>query len=180
MKALLAEWGTADKTRRKELARTLRQHRQAPPLEQALARWRAALKGGGGGPNGALNAVEALSELRDREAIPLLLDKLGDGDSRLVEAAQAALRVITRHDLGGARWRWSRWWREHKDRHRIEWLIDALTEKNAELRLEAAQELEELSGRYVGYHFDLGRREREEARRRWFDWWQSTGKATLG
>jgi hypothetical protein len=181
VQTLLAEWKSAgaDEPRKKELARSLRRHRREPALEQALARWRAALQKGGGGTPEALLAVEALSELRDREAIPLLLDRLGD-DSRLGQAVQAALRTITRHDFGGARWRWTRWWREHKERHRIEWLIDALTEKNAELRLEAAQELEELSGRYFGYHFDLGRREREEARRRWFDWWQSTGKATIG
>ena len=126
----------------------------------------------------AMAAVEALAELRDRQSIPVLLDRLGDSDELIAEAAQAALRAITRHDFGGARWRWTRWWREWKERHRVEWLIDALTEKNAELRLEAAQELEELSGRYFGYHFDLGRREREEARRRWFDWWQNTGKAS--
>ena len=179
--ALLAEWSNgADKTRKKELARSLRRHLQDPALAPDLARWRAALAESKAGTPRTLEALETLSELRDREAIPLLIDRLGDGDAKLAEAVQAALRGITRHDFGGARWRWSRWWREHKDRHRIEWLIDALSEKNAELRLEAAQELEELSGRHFGYHFDLGRREREEARRRWFDWWQSTGKATLG
>jgi hypothetical protein len=175
--ALLLEWaaGGADTPRRKELARTLRRHLHQPALEQALGRWRAAVRSGG--PD-VVAAIEALTELRDREVVPLLLDRLGGGDERVNRAAQVALRTLTRHDFGGTRWRWSRWWREWKDRHRIEWLIDALTEKDAELRLEAAQELEELSGHYFGYHFDLGRREREEARRRWVDWWQNTGKAS--
>ena len=175
--AILSEWlDSPDGDRRKELARILRRHLHQPVLEQALVRLRTSAAGRG---REAVIAIEALAELRDRNAIPVLLERLSDDDDRLAQAAQAALRTLTRHDLGGARWRWSRWWREWKDRHRIEWLIDALTEKNAELRLEAAQELEELSGHYFGYHFDLGRREREEARRRWFDWWQNTGKASL-
>jgi hypothetical protein len=178
LNSLLTEWTSAGTAadRKKELARTLRLHAAEPTLAQALARWREVAAGGGAE---AAGAIETLGELRDRESIPLLIGRLGDSP-RLSQPALVALRAITRHDFGSARWRWTRWWREWKDNHRVEWLIDALTEKDAELRLEAAQELEELSGRYVGYHFDLGRREREEARRRWFDWWQSTGKATLG
>jgi hypothetical protein len=177
--ALLAEWTDAatPAERRKTLARKLRRHLGDAALAPTLKRWRAAAAAGG---EPALTAMEKLAELRDRDALPALLDRVGDDEGRISAAAQAALRTITRHDFGTARWRWTRWWREWKDHHRIEWLIDALTEKDAELRLEAAQELEELSGRYFGYHFDLGRREREEARRRWFDWWQNTGKATLG
>jgi hypothetical protein len=175
---LLAEWEAvpADSPRRQELSRRLRPRLAEPALELLLQRWRLSVAGGG---KDTLAAIGKLAELRDPRAVPALLEALGD-DSAAGKAAHAALVTITRHDFGTARWRWTRWWREWKPRHRIEWLIDALTEKNAELRLQAAQELEELSGRYFGYHFDLGRREREEARRRWSDWWQTTGKVTLG
>jgi hypothetical protein len=177
--ALLEAWiaSTTEPARRRELGRALRRQLGEPAVEQALRRWRAAALTRG---SDAPSAILALGELRDRETVPLLIDQLNDGNAEVGKAAQTALLAISCHDFGNARWRWSRWWREWKGRHRIEWLIDALTEKNAELRLQAAQELEEVSGRYFGYHFDLGRREREEARRRWFDWWQSTGKATLG
>jgi hypothetical protein len=175
---LLSDWVAAapGSPRRQELTRMLRPRVTAAALEPTLKRWRASVAAGG---SEAAAAIEKLQELRDPGTVPVLLDRLGD-DSALGKTVHAALVILTRHDFGTTRWRWTRWWREWKGRHRIEWLIDALTEKDAELRLQAAQELEELSGRYFGYHFDLGRREREEARRRFTDWWQTTGKATLG
>ena len=178
LRPLLDEWAAtpADSPRRKELARLLRPRVTEVALDSTLQPWHEAISKGG---SDAAAAIEKVQELRDPGALPALLERLGE-DTPLGKAALAALVTITRHDFGTTRWRWTRWWREWKSRHRIEWLIDALTEKNAELRLQAAQELEELSGRYFGYHFDLGRREREEARRRFTDWWQTTGKATLG
>ena len=89
----------------------------------------------------------------------------------------AALRTATCHDFGPTRWRWTRWWRQFGERHRVEWLLDALEGRDAGLRLAAARELEQLSGRYVGYHFDLGKRDRDEARRRWQEWWETSGKS---
>jgi hypothetical protein len=119
----------------------------------------------------APQAIGALAELRDEGAVPLLIDLLADDEPVLRDGAFEALRTITRHDFGPTRWRWSRWWREAGERHRVQWLLDALEGKDPELRLHAAQELEQLSGRYVGYHFDLGKRDRDEARRRWQEWW---------
>ena len=55
-------------------------------------------------------------------------------------------------------------------------LLEALSAGDPERRLRAAQELERISGVYVGYHFDLGRREREAARRRWERWWHEVGR----
>ena len=36
-----------------------------------------------------------------------------------------------------------------------------------------------LTSESFGYHFDLPKREREEARQRWVDWWQRTGRRAL-
>ena len=38
-------------------------------------------------------------------------------------------------------------------------------------------ELRALTGEYFGYHFDLPRREREQARSRWQAWWYESGRA---
>jgi hypothetical protein len=37
----------------------------------------------------------------------------------------------------------------------------------------AAAELRKKTGQYFGYHYDLPKREREEARERWLTWWRS-------
>jgi hypothetical protein len=37
-----------------------------------------------------------------------------------------------------------------------------------------------MTGAYFGYHFDLPERDREEARRRWSHWWQTSGKPAAG
>jgi hypothetical protein len=38
-------------------------------------------------------------------------------------------------------------------------------------------ELRKLTGEYFGYHYDLPRREREQARERWQKWWYESGRA---
>ena len=77
-------------------------------------------------------------------------------------------------------WRWILWWRTWGKKHRVEWLLEALSAQDPERRLHAAQELETVSGHYVGYHFDLGKRERQAARHRWQRWWEQTGRARFG
>jgi hypothetical protein len=148
--------------------RRLRRFAGDARVGRLMAVWRSLA--GEGGPD-APQAIAALAELRDEGAVPLFIDLLADEEQVLRDAAFEALRTITRHDFGPTRWRWSRWWREAGERHRVQWLLDALEGKDPELRLHAAQELEQLSGRYVGYHFDLGKRDRDEARRRWQEWW---------
>ena len=143
-------------------------------LDARLVLWRARVA------EGDEEAARALGAIADRQSVPALLELLPSETATVRDAALAALRAITLHDFGTSRWRWARWWREFSDRHRAEWLLDALDARDPELRLEAARELERLSGRYVGYHFDLSKRDREEARRRWQDWWQTTGRAMLG
>ena len=44
------------------------------------------------------------------------------------------------------------------------------------MRLSASEELKRVTGEYFGYHYDLPRREREDARQRWLAWWQETGR----
>jgi hypothetical protein len=176
--ALLAALGAVQDGRaRQELLGQLRARLADPAVLALAAQWRA--RAAEAGPDAAA-AMAALAAMKDRHAVPVLIERLGGGDPALADAAHAALLAITRRDFGRARWRWNSWWRERKHKHRVEWLIEALGAKTPELRLAAAQELETLGGVYVGYHFDLGKREREEARRRWMDWWESTGKAAFG
>lgn len=142
------------------------------PLEPLLGALR------DGDPAEAGPAIAALVERRAPEAVPLLVERLDDG--ALAEAAQEALVTLTGQDFGGSRRGWSAWWQKAQHRSRIDWLFEALAHKRSDLRLAASQELQASTGAYFGYHFDLPERDREEARRRWSDWWHSTGRTRAG
>lgn len=127
-------------------------------------------------PTVAAAAMNALTHLRDPAAVPVLIGRLENDDRFIAEAAYGALVALTRDDLGRRRKRWEDWWGRMGARPRVEWLLDALSHRNPELRLAASQELHDLTGEYFGYHYDLPERDREEARRRWQHWWSTAGK----
>jgi hypothetical protein len=155
----------------------LRPHLHEPELAEHLARWRAEAARA---DLGARAAIATLVEVRDGDAVPELIALIDAADPLVAEAARAGLLVLTGQDFGAARWRWTLWWRTWGKKHRVEWLLEALSAPDPERRLQAAHELESVTGQYVGYHFDLGRRERQAARRRWQRWWEQTGRARFG
>jgi hypothetical protein len=124
-------------------------------------------------PTVATSALQALAHLRDKNAVPAIIEVLDLGDSAVAAAAQATLVSLTCEDLGRKAKRWLEWWNAMGSRSRIEWLLEGLAHKSAELRLQASNELYETCGEYFGYHYDLPEREREEARQRWIAWWQN-------
>jgi hypothetical protein len=124
-------------------------------------------------PAAAPIAVAPQTEKRD---VLRLIARLGakGGD---VQAAHAALVAFTKQDLGTKPRRWELWWEKHMDDDRLEWLFEGLSHKTPEIRESAEVELRAITGEYFGYHFDLPRREREDARARWQSWWYETGRA---
>ena len=119
----------------------------------------------------------ALGELRDVDAVPLLITALGDPDGPLAQAAQRALVLVSRQDFGSTSQHWLDWWSGSSGRHRVEWLIDALLHVDATVRHEASEELKKLTGQFFGYYYNLPRRERERAQQRYLEWWQREGAA---
>lgn len=133
-------------------------------------------------PTVATTALQALTHLRDKNAVPSIIDMLEVRDAGLAAvaaAAQSALVTLTCEDLGKKAKRWQDWWQAMGDRPRIEWLLEGLAHRTPELRLLASNELYEVCGEYFGYHYDLPEREREEARQRWIAWWQSRDGAAV-
>jgi hypothetical protein len=92
-----------------------------------------------------------------------------------VEAAEKALVALTKQDLGSKPRRWEAWWKKHQGEERAEWLFAGLSHKTIEIRASAEEELRALTGQYFGYHFDLPKLEREQARVRWQAWWYESG-----
>src|SRR5207253_4326793 len=121
-------------------------------------------------------AAEALGALRDVPAVPRLIELIKHSDAAVASGARKALIEITKQDVGTSRWRWRSWWERHRNEPRVEWMLEGLGHAEAEVRLSASEELRALSSEYFGYHFDLPKREREEARRKWVDWWRGQKK----
>jgi hypothetical protein len=120
-------------------------------------------------------AAHALGELRDVEALDLLVALLEAHEDVLAEAAHGALVTLTRQDFGMDPDRWDPWIETNKPRHRIEWLIDGLLHADEELRRAAGEELKHLTQEYYGYHPALPKRDREVAQRKYRRWWEAEG-----
>jgi hypothetical protein len=145
-----------------------------PPreIEPALQLLRDALHGDSAR---ARAAAHALGELRDVTAVPDLVTTL-ERDHTTAEEARRALVQITKQTFGLKPRKWRAWWDKHKDKPRIEWMLDGLAHSEDEVRHSASEELKRVTGEYFGYHYDLPRREREEARQKWVKWWEEVGR----
>ncbi|WP_437593228.1 HEAT repeat domain-containing protein [Sorangium sp. So ce1000] len=128
-------------------------------------------------PARRLSAIETMTEIRSGASVPALVSALADPHEAIVEAAARALVVITRDDLGRDARRWLSWWSMNGERHRIEWIIDALTHEKPAIRRAAIDELKGITKEYFGYYEDLPRQEREAAQERYRAWWISEGRS---
>jgi HEAT repeat protein len=120
-------------------------------------------------------AAHALGELRDVGSV-LDLIATTERDHTTAEEARRALIQLTKQDFGTKARKWRSWWEKNHDRPRMEWLLDGLAHADDEVRLSASEELKRMTGEYFGYHYDLPKREREEARAKWVKWWEEIGK----
>jgi hypothetical protein len=112
----------------------------------------------------------------DKREFAALIARL-KGPAPDAQAAEKALVALTKQDLGGKPRRWEAWWKKHEAEERVEWLFAGLSHKTIEIRASAEEELRALTGEYFGYHFDLPKLEREQARVRWQAWWYESRPA---
>ncbi|XXT23526.1 hypothetical protein WME94_18480 [Sorangium sp. So ce429] len=128
-------------------------------------------------PARRLTAIDTMADIRSGSVVPALLSALTDPHEAIVDAAARTLVVIARDDHGRDARRWASWWSRNADRHRIEWIIDALTHEKPAIRRAAIDELKGITKEYFGYYEDLPRQEREAAQERYRAWWTSEGRS---
>ena len=155
--------------------RVLRTRLGRPRVRQLADKLRADLEGP---PERGVLAAAALGELRDAQAVPALIAAL-DAPPSVARTAARALVEIAQQDFGMHRKRWLAWWEQHKSTDRVAWLLEGLSHRSQEIRFSSSEELRGITGEYFGYHFDLPKREREEAKERWQAWWYQSGHARL-
>jgi hypothetical protein len=126
-----------------------------------------------------LAALDALSDLRDGQSIPSISRLLLDSNPSIVATARQALSTLACRDFGHDLDAWSHWWSRNGQRHRVEWLIDALLDDSAPLRQSAAEELRTISRLYVGHYDDNILEERARIQDRYRQWWETTGRTVL-
>ncbi len=147
----------------------LRDRLEHPRVRELAARFRADAVDGS--PERALAAVVGITELRDRLAVPALIALVESKDADLADGARQALIEITKQDFGGRRRRWRNWLAAHGEEARVEWLFAGLGHRVPEIRFASSEELWKITGEYFGYHHESPKRERDEARDRWRNWW---------
>jgi hypothetical protein len=121
-------------------------------------------------------AVRALGQLRDIKSLPILTELLTHPDDALTEEAHRSLVLLARQDFGRSQRRWSHWVEQNQERHRIEWLIDALVHGEENIRTAAGEELKKVTQQYLGYHPTMPKRDREVAQRKYRQWWETDGQ----
>jgi hypothetical protein len=155
-----------------EALRALRAHLEHPRVRELAATFRA--EAADATSDRALPALVGTTELRDRLAVPVLIDLVDAKDADLAEGARDALVEITKQTFGARRRRWRSWFDAHGDEARVDWLFAGLGHKIPAIRFASSEELWQITGEYFGYHYDLPKREREEARARWQAWWRDS------
>jgi len=112
-------------------------------------------------------AARALGMLHDRDSIDGLIGLTGSEDQSSAAAAAEALREITKASFGPMMRDWRMWWADNRDKTRAEWLVAALSSKDAPSRFSAIQELSKAFNDNLGYFADAPTQQRNPAIRRW-------------
>jgi hypothetical protein len=122
-----------------------------------------------------LAALDAISVLRDASSVPVLIELITHTDKQISVPSYRALVAITCQDFAKSVKKWRAWYEDNAPRHRVEWLIDALMHSDQTLRGAAGLELQKVTQVYYGYVAAAPKREREQAQKRYWDWWRGEG-----
>lgn len=144
-------------------------YRADPAFEKVLSRVRDLVRRGDAFER--QRAILAVAELKDRGALPALVDLLGTRPKETSEEARRALVEISKQDFGSAERRWRAWIADNDKTPRTRWLIDGLASKDDEIRRSAQQELNRLTGQFFAYRWDAPRADREQSLAAWEEWW---------
>lgn len=95
-------------------------------------------------PEWRKKAAWMIGQLRDAEAVPRLIELLGN--AAVADVVREALVLLVGRDVARFRFGWRRWHKAHGDEGRAAWLIAALDQPEQERRAAAAEELVLLTG----------------------------------
>jgi hypothetical protein len=141
---------------------------------QLIERLRAMARDGRS-PRLQITAIDALGRLRDEDSFEFFISMLESPEPEIARAAHASLVRLACQDFGNSKRKWASWFEKHRDRHRVEWLIEALMHSDERLRRRAGDELQHLTQEYFGYEAGAPKKERQVAQEKYRVWWQQVG-----
>lgn len=167
----------SDEPSRRLAMEALRSYRRLPEFDRVLRLLRNTLNDSNAAPERRRLAANGLADLRDGEALSVLISALGDSDASLRAVVRYSLVQLARQDFGENVAQWREWEERAAGRHRVEWLIEALAHDEPTIRNDASEELKKLTGYFAGYYFNLPKRERERAQAQYREWWDREGRS---
>jgi hypothetical protein len=125
-----------------------------------------------GQPWQKMAALRAASVIHDRAFVRPLLDLL---HGPMAADAHEALKDITCQDPGDTSKAWARWWQDHAQHCRVEWLVASVEQGPLPLARSAWRSLERITGHHVPGNLD-SRAARKAVALDWQSWWAAHGK----
>ncbi len=120
--------------------------------------------------------LDAVAELRHGRAAGVLVQLLSESNEQVVRGVRRALVSTTCHDFGVDFARWQRWWLDNRQRHRVQWLIDAIANPDARLRSDALRELALVTRSRFTLWGAMSAGEVATLQQRYREWWSQEGE----
>ncbi|MGM0557029.1 MAG: HEAT repeat domain-containing protein, partial [Myxococcota bacterium] len=117
-------------------------------------------------------SARLLGRMRDRYAVPTLIEALEDASGRIQQTIQGALSTITYKKLSPSVSEWRNWWASAHAKSRQDWIVEALNNDSEDVRRLVHHELKSWDDLDLDYHPDQPKKLRmraQEQLREWFD-----------
>ncbi|WP_168210630.1 GspE/PulE/PilB domain-containing protein [Persicimonas caeni] len=115
-------------------------------------------------------SAQLLGALRERGAVPLLIDCLERFEGRVREDINKALREITYKNFVPSASEWKNWWVDAQHQSRHDWLVAALNSTSEEMRYLVFDEVQEFDELELNYHPDQPAKLRGRAQQELRQW----------
>lgn len=112
-------------------------------------------------------AIQLITQLRDHQSVPQLIDVLLSGSTALITTTTAALLTITGQAFGNNVQAWQVWWETHKNSPREYWLFEGMMHQDPTVRQVANAELMAITGFNAGFNAHDTTANRTAALQRW-------------
>ncbi|MFP4597947.1 MAG: HEAT repeat domain-containing protein [Persicimonas sp.] len=120
-------------------------------------------------------AADLLGAIRDRKAVPHLIDGLDRFEGRVKDHIHAALQRITYKSFVPSVSEWKNWWTDATAQSRYDWVITALNSNSADIREMAFEEIDTFEDLDLNYHPDQPAKLRARAQEELREWLNDQG-----
>ncbi len=118
-------------------------------------------------------AARLLGRMKDRYAVPTLIEALEDASGKVKHTIRGALASITYQKLAPSVSEWRNWWASAHEKSRQDWIIDALNNDSEDVRRLVHHELKSWDDLDLDYHPDQPKKLRMRAQEQLRDWFEA-------